>query len=566
MIKLSKDNTKRQLAIHGWAGLLFGFLLYIVVFTGTVLVFQKELGQWSKSGFITSLPMKEISIDGLVHELADNTDQAFWHDIDVYPSQGNLVVFLHTHKKNKKGIKVPYGVQYTYSIDRMKVINKQFGYSSDFDDPPSSSWVEFIEHMHTNLYIPGRFGLYATGLLGLLLLVSAISGFLLHRHLIKDMFLSPRKSSLQINKRDGHNLSATWVLPYAFVLAFTGAFLSFAISLGLPVIAFTGFKGDIQAATTTLVNRPNVNEVTPVSNAKLYNLNDLMDNSSQIAGNMPTMLTIIGYDKPQTIVTTNHPPFDKSLVGHRLMFNGNNGDFVREVAFVGSSPSISSDSLNIMGALHFGSFSGLLSKTLWFGLGLLLCYVIITGFKLWFIRRIKQPNWQKLYLSVPIITYGVPISFLCAGLAFFFAYANKPNFSIESSIWWGFAIGWLLSLVSLIWIRYVDKRIHKQLTLVNNFDTQEDEAGRITRFMAYSNQYFYFLMAYLLILMPVMRWQSNGRGWLTLHNTDNHMVILVDLCFAFIGLFFLKKLIKQQKQTHTQSLLVNNNQAKGNSA
>ncbi len=312
MIKLSKENTKRQLALHGWVGLLFGFLLYIVVFTGSVVVFEDELAEWSISGVNSSQPF-QYPVYQRLNELADNTASELWHDIDMYHYQGNLVVFFHQHKKDKKGKKQAYGVQYTLNPVTMKVVDRQIGFRSRFDNVTGSNWVRFMREMHTNLYITGRLGLYATGLLGLLLLVSAVSGLLLHRHLLKDMFLSPRKVNRKINYRDRHNLAGTWVLPYAFVLAFTGAFLSFAISIGLPVMAYTAFKGDVEKATATLLNKPNVKEVAIAEDSRLYNLDLLIARAGMISHAQPTNVTIIGYGTPQTLVTINHKPADKDV-------------------------------------------------------------------------------------------------------------------------------------------------------------------------------------------------------------------------------------------------------------
>ncbi len=556
MIKLSKENTKRQLAIHGWVGLLFGFLLYIVVFTGSVVVFEDELGEWSISGFNSSQTF-EYPVHQALEQLADNTASELWGDIDMYHYQGNLLVFFHQHKKDRKGKKQDYGVQYTLNPVTMKVVDRQIGFRSNFDNLTGSNWVRFMREMHTNLYIPGRLGLYATGLLGLLLLVSAVSGLFLHRHLLKDMFLSPRKLNRKINYRDGHSLAGTWVLPYAFVLAFTGAFLSFATSLGLPVMAYTAFKGDVEKATTALLSRPDVNEVAIAKDNQLYNLDALIANASQMTDAKPVNLTILNYGTPQTLVKLNHRPSDTEVFGRELLFNGNSGEFVREIAIVGHKPTVSSNSLEVMFSLHFGNFAGRLSKLIWFGLGLLLCYVTLTGFRLWFERRLQQPAWQRLALSVPIISYGVPISFLTAGVGFFLAYSKAVSIEIETMIWYGFFAGWLLSLFSLLFV-FVLKQSEQANKLLNPLSNQPSNplpnqllkhskntsSDHCHLSIKYANQYFYFLLALCLLLLPLLRWQSLGYGWGRLWHNQDYLVLLIDLVFLIMGLLFYAKFLK----------------------
>src|SRR3546814_8752753 len=52
------------------------------------------------------------------------------------------------------------------------------------DDALSS----FLVDTHVRLHVPNPWGLLLTGILGLAMLVAAISGLLIHRHLFKDIF------------------------------------------------------------------------------------------------------------------------------------------------------------------------------------------------------------------------------------------------------------------------------------------------------------------------------------------------------------------------------------------
>jgi uncharacterized iron-regulated membrane protein len=47
VISLSAGETKRLVAVHGWAGALLGLLLYAVIVTGTAAVFSNEIKAWS---------------------------------------------------------------------------------------------------------------------------------------------------------------------------------------------------------------------------------------------------------------------------------------------------------------------------------------------------------------------------------------------------------------------------------------------------------------------------------------------------------------------------------------
>ena len=87
------------------------------------------------------------------------------------------------------------------------------------------------------------------------MLVAAVSGILMHRHLFTDIF-TLRGRDRMVGLRDLHSVAGTWTLPHAFVLAFTGAYLSFAIAVGLPMLAKIAFKGDVRQMVTTLNGHP----------------------------------------------------------------------------------------------------------------------------------------------------------------------------------------------------------------------------------------------------------------------------------------------------------------------
>ncbi len=99
--------------------------------------------------------------------------------------------------------------------------------------------------------VPNPWGLILTGILGLAMLVAAVSGILMHRHLFRDIFMLRGRDRL-VGLRDLHSGRRHVDLPHAFVLAFTGAYLSFTIAAALPMLAKIAFKGDVREMVTTL--------------------------------------------------------------------------------------------------------------------------------------------------------------------------------------------------------------------------------------------------------------------------------------------------------------------------
>ena len=102
----------------------------------------------------------------------------------------------------------------------------------------------FLVDLHEELHLPDPWGRILTGGLGLLAMSAAVSGLILHRHLIRDLFLTARPGGRLAAMRDRHLLAASWGLPFAFLLGFTGAFFGFGGPVLFPMIANVAFGGD----------------------------------------------------------------------------------------------------------------------------------------------------------------------------------------------------------------------------------------------------------------------------------------------------------------------------------
>lgn len=542
MIKLSPDNTKRQLAIHGWVGLILGFLLYVIVVTGAVVVFIEELSQWSVSGHVEPYPLTQ-SVHRSIETLAQRTPEMYHQDIDVRSSYQGYLLVSFTADNDVTALEPTNRIQYLINPLNLDIIETNTD-PKQFIDTTASSWIRFIREVHTDLYIPGRVSRYIVGLFGMILLIATISGFLLHRHLIRDLFLSPRKSNQLLYQRDGHNLAGTWSLPFAFILALTGAVICFDTRIGLPVMVMTVYEGDADKALNKLLPKPDVKRIAKASSTEIYNLDQIVADASQRIAITPTRLSIHGYGSLQTLVTTVHPAIDidNNLFDHSLLFNGNNGQFIEEITqLIGERPTVSSRAHQLIYTLHYGNFSGWLSKLLWLILSVVLSYVIITGFNLWFERRIKDPLWQRLYLSVPILSYGVPISLMTSGIGYFLVQAGVLTTTEKVAIWIGFWLGWLISFLSLLVYALYQYRGRYNLLHQDSAAVLKDSNIQVA--LPLISYYLLYCVVILCVLLPVMRWWVSTEGWISLANTHNYMVIIIDVVFLSIAVFLVRKLI-----------------------
>ena len=453
MISLGKDRTKRLVAIHGWSGVILGLLLYVVVVTGSVAVLAHEIGRWSAGG-VTEQNALRAGINETVMDIAADVDPSLFEEVSIFEnSAGHVVAFFHKHSLNTKGELDDFGVMVEFDGASGEIVLRREGFASDLNGTdPLSALDAFIVDLHVNLHLPHPWGLYATGVLGLLMLVAAVSGLIIHKHLVKDIFVPPRYSSALLNRRDRHILAGSWSLPFAFVLAFTGAFYSFAISLGFPTVAKSAFGGDRMAMFETLVG---TTEIEAVSTAETPDIDTIIARSEALAASRALGLTVSGWEESDATITVNHQVAEGRISGFSNVYGFYSGEFVRQKPIVGNEPSAGSVAFSLMSSLHFGHFAGLLSKFIWVALGTAIAYVTLTGLHLWIERRSELSLWQRFATATTIVGYGTNIALSGAAIGFFLSFPSGTT-----QLWTpaGFVLAALVSIVTGCVIRCPEVR------------------------------------------------------------------------------------------------------------
>lgn len=401
MFTLAQDRSKTLVAVHGWAGISLGVLLYAVVFTGTVAVFATEIGHWSIGASRAEAPMGVALHDAEATPLQDVLDRlvpltAPEHREEVGIGRtpaDNLQVFFHAHRTNAAGQLEDVGTEFEVVPTTGRILATRHGSAAElFRSDPARALSRFLVDVHTELHLPRPWGLILTGVLGLAMMAAAVSGLLMHRHLLKDIFTLRRNGSRVLAFKDAHTVAGTWGLPFAFLLAFTGSFFSFAGSVGIPVMAMVGFGGDQDAMIETLVATPAAEDARPNSGAAL---DHMVRDAHRRGGVTPQFATIERFGRADAAVSLVLPPAEGGLARRTFVYEGASGTFMREKPTIGQIPSLGASLLALVGPLHFGDFMGLFSKAVWFALGVAMCYVTLTGMRMWLERR-PHGVWRRV--------------------------------------------------------------------------------------------------------------------------------------------------------------------------
>ncbi|MEM8919305.1 MAG: PepSY-associated TM helix domain-containing protein [Pseudomonadota bacterium] len=502
MFALPKVENKRMIAVHGWSGIVLGLILYVVILTGMLAVFAEEIGDWS-SGKVDHSSALSNPVDSIVTDLAAQTSDEYKDEVGLSTtSAGNLSVFFHGHFTEDGGSITERGVR--YEVDGEGEIVKQIEGSPQevFGEDATRALEDLFVDLHIRLHIPSPWGEIVTGILGLAMMVAAVTGILIHRHLFRDIFTIRRKTNEIVAERDRHSVAGTWSLPFTFILAFTGSFFSFTIAFGLPAMAMVAFQGDQEAMIEAVVGAPPEASDTKATGA---NLDSILQASREVAGSEPLFMNIIHYGSDVAQVNVGHAVEDGDFFRRTFGFDGATGEFTGEKPLVGSEPSAGANLVGIIGALHFGNFAGILSRAIWFGLGFASCYVTLTGIRMW-LRRRREEQTQLRWLEklTTTIAWGTPLSIAVGGVAFFLTL--PLGLTVEWTMY-GFLIGAgvILAFVPLL----TEQRLADVLRAA---------------------------LALCLIGLPALRLAFGGPGWPDAFAAGDAMLIAIDIAVVVSAL------------------------------
>ena len=510
MIALSQSRTKEVLAIHGWSGVFLGLLLYAVILTGVVSVFAHEIGEWSAPLTHNQHELPTTGLDAAIRKAASEVDPAFHDDLFFFSdTAGRIRAFFHTDEKREGGSQLePRGVEFDLDPKTLAVLDRREGWADEIEQKNlPAALADFFVELHVSLHLPNPWGLLVTGILGLAMLVASVTGFLVHRHLIRELFTLRKKKDPLLVKRDAHVIAGTWNLPFAFVLAFTGSYFSLAGAFAIPAVAMVAFGGDQQKLIETVVG---VSVPEDKTAAPFGNLDAMLADARQRTGAEPGFVSIGHWGRADASVTISMMPMKDKLSGATLIYEGDTAKFVEQKPALGRVPSLGNDLFLLMTPLHFGNFAGLWSKVVWVALGFAGAYVTLTGMLLWTTRRADQPGWGKLARAAHWMGYGLPLALAAVPLARFIA--PMLDVDVRAAQNWTFIAAAVLATAIAWRVRDLDLL---RRTLLGGTGLA------------------------LLLAVP-LRWISGGPGWMMAFDAGLATVIALDIALLLAGVLCLR--------------------------
>ena len=416
MFAIRKETHLSLLAIHGWSAIILGLFLYLVIITGTIAVFADEISGWASPAKKHAEQLMPAGTGAKIAEMAATVPEENLEEVFLFPSSSHrLRVFFHGHHEEETSEEQPseetheqHDILMVLDTSTMELMQHLEG-DDLFSAVKADALADFIVDLHVRLLMPNRWGLFLTGLLGFAMMAAVVSGFIMHRHLIAELFTQRRKSNPVLQSRDKHVVASSWNLPFAFLLAFTGAFFSFGGALGLPALAFVAFGGDVESAQEAILAPIQLEDDRL---APLVNLDTVLQDARKRANAEPNTVQVRHWGRADAHIQVLFDTPQKQLTSEIYNYNGTSGEFLGAQPRIGREESLGGALTAIMDPLHFGDFAGLFSKTVWFSMGCATAYVTLSGLVLWGRRRDQTTRGRRFTLVTEWLGYGLPTSLI----------------------------------------------------------------------------------------------------------------------------------------------------------
>jgi uncharacterized iron-regulated membrane protein len=204
-----KQGFRQTMAwLHTWAGLVPGWVLYIVFVFGTAAFFQHEIDAWMRPELSAQIRVTPRALDAADAVLRKRGAGAESWTVSLPDPRGG------------SGLTVSWRTPGQDRHDRSEVtLDPQTGEEIAVRDTRGGF---FLYRMHFDLhYIPVMWARYLVSVAALAMLVAILSGVVTHKKIFTDFF-QMRFGKGQRSWLDAHNAAGVLALPFYVMITYTG--------------------------------------------------------------------------------------------------------------------------------------------------------------------------------------------------------------------------------------------------------------------------------------------------------------------------------------------------------
>ncbi len=400
---------RSMLWLHGWAGLLAGWLLYAIFLTGSATYYRSEISHWMRPELGFSADAKDDAqfADAALRRLRTiGGDAERWRV--TLPNAREPATEIHLWRKS----------------------GKEPGFVHEWLDPASGApsparatlGGDFLYYFHFDLQMPSIWGRLLVGFAAILMLVALISGVVAHKRLFADFFTFRPDATRQRAWLDGHNTAGVLALPFHLVITYTG--LVTLMFLYMPWGIHAAYEGRAQGLLIEaglVAPTPAVSDPAPL--APIAPL--LAEARRRWAGGRVGVIEIYRPGEVGTLIELTRDASETLAYRYdKLRFIGPDGRSIPQ-----SPPSAVVATQMTMYGLHIGRFADAALRACLFICGSTATAMIGTGLVLWSVSARRRDTSRIGMFLVERLNLGVIVGLPIAVAAYFWANRLFPSAS-----------------------------------------------------------------------------------------------------------------------------------------
>lgn len=368
-MRITKSSVRAWFEVHKWTSLICTLFLLMLCVTGLPLIFYEE---------IDHLMGKEPEAPVMAQDTPKkNLDLIIETAQQVRPDEVVRYVFWSEDHPNVVTVSMADSIDSPPDVANFVALDARTG--NVLDQPKFDEGFMYVMYkLHVDMFA-GIMGKLFLGLMGILFVVSIISGVMLYSPIMRkyNFGMVRTEKSMRLKWLDLHNLLGVVTAAWALVVGLTGI-----INTTSDIVLGLWQSGQLAEM------------VAPYKNAEplkgeLSSLHDAVNVSQDAASDMN--VSIVAY--PGTIFSSAHhyavfmrgtTPLTSKLIKPALIDakTGALTDMRDMPWFV--------NALFISQPLHFGDYGGMPLKIIWAVFDIITIIVLVSGLYLWFARRKAQ--------------------------------------------------------------------------------------------------------------------------------------------------------------------------------
>ena len=350
--------------LHGWLGLNFGLVLFIICLSGTFAVVSHEI-DWLCNPAIRVTPNEERASWATMFEAAGEYADGSFIRSGYAPKGSRFAAEFLT--KDKRG------------NTRRIYIDPYRGTATG-----DATWMNsqrFFRDFHRRFYISAGWGIWVVSVYAFVLSLAGITGLSFYGRWWKQLWGLRFRSGWRVFFSDLHRKLGVWTLLFSLIISVTGFWYLFEKTLTNRYRAIQRADNSARTQSEESSDRP---VITP--NGQRLPVDELLDHAERaMPGFRVTTISMPSSEKRPVRFSGQATAWLVRQRSNWLELDPYTGTLIG-MQRAEELPAFERLT-HTADPLHFGNFAGLTSKLIWFAFGLLLSALIPTGVYLWVKRR-----------------------------------------------------------------------------------------------------------------------------------------------------------------------------------